>query len=96
MFQDLQPQTFVSKHDLALLHKKIIATELVLNFHSLTVIEHFRFDHFSLIVQKYQEANKALVALQVENEQLRQQIDQITKYPSIKENNELFYHFDLF
>jgi len=56
--KDHQQQTFVTKHDLALLHKKIIATDL--------------------IVQKYQEANKALVGLQVENEQLRQQVEQIT------------------
>ena len=33
----------------------------------------------SLIVQKYQEANKALVTLQIENDHLKQQIEQITK-----------------
>jgi hypothetical protein len=34
---------------------------------------------FSLIVQKYQEANKALLRLQIENDDLKQQIEQITK-----------------
>ncbi|CAF3583627.1 unnamed protein product [Rotaria sordida] len=55
---DHQQQTYVTKHDLNLLHKKIIATDL--------------------IVQKYQDANKALLRLQNENEDLKQQIEQIT------------------
>ncbi|CAF0901418.1 unnamed protein product [Adineta ricciae] len=55
---DPQQQTFVTKHDLELLHKKIIATDL--------------------IVQKYQDANRALSRLQAENDNLRQQVDQIT------------------
>ncbi|CAF0961905.1 unnamed protein product [Adineta ricciae] len=55
---DSQQQTFVTKHDLELLHKKIIATDL--------------------IVQKYQDANRALSRLQAENDNLRQQVDQIT------------------
>jgi chromosome segregation ATPase len=56
--KDHQQQTYVTKHDLELLHKKIIATDL--------------------IVQKYQDANKALLRLQVENDDLKQQIEQIT------------------
>ncbi|CAF3361589.1 unnamed protein product [Rotaria sp. Silwood1] len=55
---DHQQQTYVTKHDLNLLHKKIIATDL--------------------IVQKYQDANKALLRLQTENDDLKQQIEQIT------------------
>ena len=35
--------------------------------------------NFSLIVQKYQEANKALLRLQVENDDLKQRIDQMEK-----------------
>ncbi|CAM4897953.1 unnamed protein product [Rotaria socialis] len=53
-----QQQTYVTKHDLNLLHKKIIATDL--------------------IVQKYQDANKALLRLQTENDDFKQQIEQIT------------------
>ncbi|CAF2139577.1 unnamed protein product [Rotaria magnacalcarata] len=53
-----QQQTYVTKHDLNLLHKKIIATDL--------------------IVQKYQDANKALLRLQTENDDYKQQIEQIT------------------
>jgi hypothetical protein len=34
---------------------------------------------FSLIVQKYQDANRALLRLQAENDDLKQQIEQITK-----------------
>ncbi len=34
---------------------------------------------YSLIVQKYQDANKALLRLQSENDDLKQQIEQITK-----------------
>ncbi|CAF0787771.1 unnamed protein product [Adineta steineri] len=56
--KDYQSQTFVTKHDLELLHKKIIATDL--------------------IVQKYQDANKALLRLQAENDAFKQQIEQVT------------------